>query len=129
MLGRRWCGGGGGPPGLGLLGVGVGADPLGWDCWEWVGEGPWVGTAGSGWGRGPAVLQASRCGKASGHSPTKLRTTGRKTRPCNRPSRVMRRLRRKKKIWMSCALARPRTRMPGRLVMATPANTWGSQAP
>ena len=54
--------------------------------------------------------------------------TGRKTRPCSRPSTVMRRLRRKKKIWMSCALARPRIRMPGRLVMATPANTWGSQA-
>lgn len=38
------------------------------------------------------------------------------------------RLRRKKKIWMSCALARPRTRMPGTLVMATPANTWGARA-
>lgn len=36
----------------------------------------------------------------------------------------MTRFRRKKKIWMSCALAKARTRMPGRLVIATPANTY-----
>lgn len=35
------------------------------------------------------------------------------------------RLRRKKKIWMSCALAKASTTMPGRLVMATPATTCG----
>lgn len=44
--------------------------------------------------------------------------------PWAKPKSVMTRFRRKKKIWISCALAKARTRMPGRLVMATPANTY-----
>lgn len=50
---------------------------------------------------------------------------GRKIRSCSRFSRVMRRLRRKKKIWMSCVLVRFRTRMFGRLVMVILVNIWG----
>ncbi|KAM9609522.1 uncharacterized protein ACIBXB_001392 isoform 3-T3 [Morphnus guianensis] len=35
-------------------------------------------------------------------------------RPWASPTRVMMKLRRKKKIWMSCALAKASTTMPGR---------------
>lgn len=44
--------------------------------------------------------------------------------PWANPRSVMIRFRRKKKIWMSCAFAKASTRMPGRLVIATPANTY-----
>lgn len=40
------------------------------------------------------------------------------------PKSVITRFNRKKKIWISCALANASTRMPGRLVIATPANTY-----
>lgn len=40
------------------------------------------------------------------------------------PKSVITRFNRKKKIWMSCAFANASTSMPGRLVMATPANTY-----
>ncbi|KAG9335482.1 hypothetical protein JZ751_004611 [Albula glossodonta] len=44
----------------------------------------------------------------------KLSSTGRKMRPCTMPSRVITRFSRKKKIWMSCALANASTTIPGR---------------
>lgn len=44
------------------------------------------------------------------------------------PRSVMTRFNRKKKIWISCALANASTRMPGRLVIATPAKTLQAQS-
>lgn len=47
--------------------------------------------------------------------------------PWANPKSVMTRFSRKKKIWMSCAFAKASTRMPGRLVIATPETTCTEQ--
>ena len=73
--------------------------------------------------RDRASLCVFLCMCVTGALPKKLRSTGRNMRPCTMPSRVITRLSLKKKIRISWALANASTTIPGRFVMATPANT------